>query len=141
MSALLWGKPLFQFLDVSQKSNLVALVRLVNEGLKRGALGGNIGEIAGRLRSRAFESLGFHRSSDRDTSTVAPHPPNHGFCNNYSVNITLVRLFYHTSPLALSMSWEVGKGIKYDYQSHKCPIKTQYFRFLCAKSSFKLYVQ
>ncbi len=58
MSALLWGEPLFQFLDVSQKSNLVALVRLVDEGLKRGALGGNIGEIAGRLRSRAFETWG-----------------------------------------------------------------------------------
>ena len=54
------------------------------------------------------------------------------FCNNYSVISTLLCLFYHTSPLALSMTWEVGKGIKSDYRSLKHQSKPQYFRFLCA---------
>src|ERR1019366_7789131 len=51
---------------------------------------------------------------------------------NYSVSITLMCLFYHTVPLALSMTWEVGKGIKSDYRSLKHPRKPRHFRFLCA---------
>ena len=71
-------------------------------------------DLPGAPWSRAFRDLGTPPLLEPGHSTKAPHPPNCEFCNNYSVISTLLCLFYHTSPLALSMTWEVGKGINSD---------------------------
>ena len=88
-------------------------------------------EFSWKLR----ESAGRHEPSSNGTLDRDARPPNHDLCKNYSVNITLLCLFCHTSPPVLSMTWEPGLGIYPDCQSPKTVGETRCFRFLCARAA------